>query len=721
MISILERTLLHDDRIEGKIRHTLFDLLHQEASLTGLRLTSRILHTIVDQRKSLMFSNLYFCMPVGRLDLKYNIPALRRIAPFCTSMTIKVTNGDANSPYTMGEAGAGDQASAQQSEQRKQKFQNRRPARGIRNAHNTCRDDPPSESIAARPRRIGVQSSGVRKLDQLLLQQIFQSMYQLANLIIRVNVDSGWPGLTLTEDSLISIRLALEYSNLVSLRSVRLDPVHAAGVLHFRWAGFGAFREQPLTRSPASPFSTTPRCGSEIWTNLSTLDLRLRNPVPAKRLNEKQMMVFFQVLDDYLRSFRRTLRCLCFVWLDAPGPSPLAFADLLERVPIVWQRVQEFQYGNITAPEKILDLVGHRMPNLRRLESLVATIGQDCQDGDVWKGVDIHLPGSNAPTSETVMGNAMAKLSQLSLVPPPLSFHQTPTRADSPARSPLDSSSIYTHHELDLTGDPDIFDADGDVTVAMPSPSATLEEQRRTLQVHDVSSFGRAVRIGSSNDFISIRRATNASVSREAPTRRNALVTRAPVASSVYSRDENGDYIPVRHKWTKSAVRSDLRNTVSRSAILPQPPAPAATDAKAGLSTTLRMPASCPDTVLPDNKRVGRMPPPVPSSNLIARNKHLEIGDMPGFKAARDEYLRKISSDQANAIVGRSAEDDDRASDNGTISSRDRVRHWARAVKSGRPPSVVTTKSIDTFKTTSSRPLSKFFANLRETGRPPRQ
>lgn len=661
-----------------------------------------------------MFSNLYFCMPVGRLALKYNIPALRRIAPFCASMTIKVTNGDANSPYTMGEAEAGDQASAQQSEQRKQESQTRRPARGIRNAHNTFRDDPPSESIAARPRRIGVQSSGVRKLDQLLLQQIFQSMYQLANLIIRVNVDSGWPGLTLTEDCLISIRLALEYSNLVSLRCVRLDPVHAAGVLHFRWAGFGAFREQPLTRSPDSPFSTTPRCGSEIWTNLSTLDLRLRNPVPAKRLNEKQMMMFFQVLDDYLRSFRRTLRCLCFVWLDAPGPSPLAFADLLERVPIVWQRVQEFQYGNITAPEKILDLVGHRMPNLRRLESLVATIGQDCQDGDVWKGVDIHSPGSNAPTCETATGIAMAKLSQLSLVPPPLSFHQTPTRTD-PAKGALDSSSIYSHHELDLTGDPDIFNADGDVTVAMPSPSARLEEERRTLRVPDVLSSGRAVPIEPSHDVVSTRRATNTSVSREAPTRRNALVTRAPVASSVYSRDENGDYIPVRHKWTKSAVQSDLRNTVSRSAISPQP------DVKAGLSTTLRMPASRPDTVLPDNKRVGRMPPPVPSSNLIARNKHLEIGDMPGFKAARDEYLRKISSDQANAIVGRSAEDDDRASDNGTISSRDRVRHWARAVKSGRPPSVVTTKSIDTFKTTSSRPLSKFFANLRETGRPPRQ
>jgi hypothetical protein len=137
------------------------------------------------------------------------------------------------------------------------------------------------------------------------------------------------------------------------VRRVQLTPVHAMGIIHLRWSGFGAFGALV-----AKPFN--------VWSNLHILDVQLTNPFSAKqKLSESQQVTFKKILYDYLLSFAETLKCLRFIWLDEDGPSPmtLELEPGLEgcRQAIMWTALEEVYLGNIALPHRTIRLLPGRV------------------------------------------------------------------------------------------------------------------------------------------------------------------------------------------------------------------------------------------------------------------------------------------------------------------------------------------------------------------------
>jgi hypothetical protein len=186
---------------------------------------------------------------------------------------------------------------------------------------------------------------------------IFASFQQLQDITINVIGEPGWPGRTEVEDALVMVRVNIETSQLLNVRSIHLTPIHAMGIMHIRWSGLGAIG----TDLEAAPTYN-------IWQNLHTLDVHLHSPFLKKRnLSESQQTMFKKVLYDYLRSFAATLKCLRFVWMNDDGPSPITLdlePELLEhRQPIVWGVLEELCLGNITLPHRTIALLPKRTAN----------------------------------------------------------------------------------------------------------------------------------------------------------------------------------------------------------------------------------------------------------------------------------------------------------------------------------------------------------------------
>ncbi|KAI5364073.1 hypothetical protein Slin14017_G060370 [Septoria linicola] len=654
-------------------------------------------------------------MPIGRLGLSFKTPALQRVAPFCTKLTIKVMFNAANSPFTMGAAVIEDRNHEHLVEQRRQDFEKRRPpagiARAIWNARNQFKEDATTPSIATTSKQRVLMGNEARYLDRTLVEQVLQALVRLAVLEIQVNGDPGWPGVTRVEDAIICLRQALEASKLPALSTISFRPVHAAGIVHLRWAAFGAFRDRPFVSRPQSLIPSVPRSDGQLWTKLAILDLQIRNPSATSRIGEKQMMMFIQVLEDYLRSFCRTLRGLHFVWLDAPGPSPLVLCDLLERERTVWPNLKEFWYGNVTSPGSSLGLLPICMPqvtDLRRLKSSAT----DCK-AEGWQAVDLVRSADHAQRSPLRLHRSPSRLSQLSLIPAPLALPKAATplncKGESHTASSICSAGTANSDQTVIPGDSretnDICDKANAQAMAVSS-----EEQRcpSHMPLFDagvsLAQCGERERAGRGLD-----RSSGAIESQKVPG------TRRPVASSIYSRDENGDYVPVRRRWDKSQPSATQQQQLARGI-------PALLASGQRLSTTTLSDTRGNTAVLDkkissaSNTRMtpesgGRLPPQVSPVRTVARRKnYVDLGDMPAYQAARSEYLRQHPAETS---------DMSHAADH-VSSPKNRIRNWAQAVKSGRPPSTVSARSINTVDTTGSRPLSKFFSNIRETGRPAR-
>jgi hypothetical protein len=124
--------------------------------------------------------------------------------------------------------------------------------------------------------------------------------------------------------------------------------------VHLRWSGIGSIGTD-LGSEPTY----------NLWRNLHTLDIQLRNPfLTTRNLSESQQAMFKKVLYDYLRSFAATLKCLRFVWMYDDGPSPITL-DLEpelsgRRQPIVWSVLEEVCLGNITLPHRTMELLPER-------------------------------------------------------------------------------------------------------------------------------------------------------------------------------------------------------------------------------------------------------------------------------------------------------------------------------------------------------------------------
>jgi len=189
---------------------------------------------------------------------------------------------------------------------------------------------------------------------------------QLRNIVISTNGKPGWPGKTYVDDILIDLRVALEAVHLPRLRCVRLIPIHAMGIVHLRWSGFGAFGA--LAIKPCN-----------VWSNLHTLDVQLESPfLPKQGLSESQQVMFRKILYDYLLSFAETLKCLRFVWLGEDGPSPMTLE--LEpglqgcRQAISWTALEEVYLGNIALPHRTIRLLPERVSKAGvRLKTLRST------------------------------------------------------------------------------------------------------------------------------------------------------------------------------------------------------------------------------------------------------------------------------------------------------------------------------------------------------------
>ena len=184
---------------------------------------------------------------------------------------------------------------------------------------------------------------------------------RLETLTLRVNGDPGWPGYTYVEDMLVTLRVAIERTNLKHLRTLCLGPIHAMGIIHLRWLSIDAFGGAAASED----------C---IWQHLEVLDICIQNSFTTKRLSEAQATMFKKVLYEYLRSFAPMLRCLRFIWLDGDGPSPLTLhldPDLQDRTEIHWPRLEELWVGNIT--RLTTKLVREVAPNLTRLMTLRST------------------------------------------------------------------------------------------------------------------------------------------------------------------------------------------------------------------------------------------------------------------------------------------------------------------------------------------------------------
>lgn len=392
MVSKLEDVLLRYSNGKARIRELLLEHL-DDRSLRSLRLVSRVLHNLINRYAGRVFERLFVPVPwVNQTETS----SLQAVAPSCRVLDVKVGHRKAST------------------EQRSSRLlQKRRPDSGQHtvNEHDiSARDRWQAVRQALRiSSRMSSSASAILSFDQnstttrstiSSLQppssklsntsarhvwiSILSQCQQLQTITISTNGEPGWPGKTHIEDDLMEIRVALESVQLPHIRCVRLTPVHAMGIIHLRWSGFGVFSTVTV-----KPFNT--------WSNLHTLDVQLENPLLAKhKLSERQQVMFKKVLYDYLRSFSDTLKCLRFIWLYEDGPSPMTLdlePGLEGRQAIIWTALEEVQLGYIALPHRTIRLLPERVRKASvRLKTLRSTHRHSrvrFADDDAW--VDVLL------------------------------------------------------------------------------------------------------------------------------------------------------------------------------------------------------------------------------------------------------------------------------------------------------------------------------------------
>lgn len=152
----------------------------------------------------------------------------------------------------------------------------------------------------------------------------------------------AWPGWSAVEQSLVSIRQALESGSNPALTTVRLCPIHAIGVLHLRWAGGAAYGNASWS-------------AGLLWRRLTRLEICLANP--AGLLAKDQQKMFVKALHDYLASFSHSLEELHFQWTGHTGPNPLLLEEVAWRgrrsgstsfsaPPLTWRRLRSIGLQN---------------------------------------------------------------------------------------------------------------------------------------------------------------------------------------------------------------------------------------------------------------------------------------------------------------------------------------------------------------------------------------
>lgn len=387
MVSKFEDVLLRSQKDKKYFRKTLFEYLDDGFTLHRLRIVSRTLRDLIDHSPGRLFRQLYVNAPLPAFA---DTRSLQTIAIFCHSLTIKV-GYEANMKRSSVES----TASASSSElvrrsqdlmksfwEKKRIFLRGSNARSSLPSFRSSSDSIRLSSTDFRASVPPAQLPDTERRMQLETKERWAALLshfrQLTTLTLRVNGNPVWPGRTEVEDTLVTIRIALEYADLSSLRTLCLAPIHAMGIIHLRWLGLGAFGE-----------SLAP--GAAVWLNINTLDLRVHNPFAGESLTKAQEVMFLKILYDYLRSFAPSLRCLRFVWLGGNGPSPMTLhlePDLIRRrQELKWPKLEELWFGNVQIPHQTIRLTPLLAPSVTRLKHLRSTrreSSMDANDSSAW-------------------------------------------------------------------------------------------------------------------------------------------------------------------------------------------------------------------------------------------------------------------------------------------------------------------------------------------------
>lgn len=353
----LFRTSGEDDEFHSRMAEKL-----DSQSLRHLRAVSNTLKSFADKHGDIAFSELFIHAPVRS---ERTAQGVEYVAAFCRVLTIIV--GPPKEPEPEPTPSEVSTLSPSKKEKRRSKALRRLDI--VKKIWSSSVDlllppmpsEQPSTEVQTQP---SLQHPDAVEMDFNVWQYLLAQFPNMQTLILRVpSGDPAWPGRQLIEQTLIMLRICLERSRPRKLHTIVLSPIHAMGILHLRWSGFGAFYEVPSPKL------------ARMWTNLTTLDLSIVNPITL--IDDMKMRMFFGTLYDYLRSFSRSLQCLKFVWLgDRAGPSPLCLEDehgLLHRSPIRWPKLESFWFGNITYPNKTTSLLPECAPRCSSIKTLRGT------------------------------------------------------------------------------------------------------------------------------------------------------------------------------------------------------------------------------------------------------------------------------------------------------------------------------------------------------------
>ncbi|EME81194.1 uncharacterized protein MYCFIDRAFT_197985 [Pseudocercospora fijiensis CIRAD86] len=745
MTSPFEDVLAGD---KGQIRSTLFNFLNDGASLYQLRSVSRTLKSVVDSCPMGLFRQLYIHLPFPKPQaisepagvlasqtprngkkkstkymISHNLPSLWNIAPLCTSLTIKVMYGTSRSPYELGDSLARVKMVQKTAEKRRTSM-NSLQRRMWKARHEPYQE--PENSMALTVPQQETMSHDEWTLDLYNWESIFRSLRRLVQLTLSVNGDPAWPGRTNVEQLVNMLRIGLERGQPPNLRTITLDPIHAAGLIHLRWNGFAAFVERPFRPPHDSAGIPPPRHNAEIWTKLMTLDLRIRNPTATKSLTINQTTMTLKLLEDYLRSFSRNLRCLRFIWLDAAGPSPLALDEqesLQERRSITWPRLAELCLGNTTELDHTIELLPVLAPNVTTFKVLrdsfcsVRTIPQSSK---VWMTAFDRSSGQIHPAIVTASSRNVSNhrksllarrkvpafslnrpFSQASAVPPALSIPEKLAKktvivrkwVPHPAFRPTARTSESKNQRLS-TGDPDLL-------TPRPFESSTSSLAGTEPSMNGLASVNEELTADLTNmlDYEDV----------DTGTRSAYTPSQSPSIVRKYSAFNNA-----LTSYANQRSTSVQRKQVEAPSVTGVPSSPRRLVKHVPLSSAVAEYEQRWQQSLPQKQSRGREPPPVPSMISPALETCSFNSDLPS-----NSGLLRIPGDTRWSL----------SSPTSYYSSEDTEPNAVDATLKPRIPSSVDSQengwihlreSIATASSVASRPLSKFMSALRRDGAPPK-
>ncbi|KAJ9626952.1 hypothetical protein H2203_003409 [Taxawa tesnikishii (nom. ined.)] len=252
MASLLEATLISTGLKDQRITLTILNFVRSTGDLLTLRSVSKTLHKLLEPQIPSLLHTLYVCTPpTGSTSIR----DLEAVSQHCRHLVIKIGFAPSRSTHLFrrdsglwstetlrGAPSAEHLISTALSPHRNLLVDAHIGGPLAGSPHwpdpGDHQDNRDSRSLPTPPRP--------SEVDATLLEEWTRILTLLTNidtLTIACNGDPGWVGFTPIEALLVVLRISIERVNPSSLRTLRLSPIHAMGVLHFRWHGGAAYGE----------------------------------------------------------------------------------------------------------------------------------------------------------------------------------------------------------------------------------------------------------------------------------------------------------------------------------------------------------------------------------------------------------------------------------------------------------------------------------------------